>query len=166
MELHMHSHRWTHRAPDWTVAAVSGFAAGAILMVMEMLWSTFSATNNPWTVSHGIAAITMGPDVLHQGGGGFNMWIVGMALITHYVLGVCFGMILAAIVAPFRLDSSQGMVLLSGAVFGLLLYAFNFYFMEQLFPWFAAMRGWETIAAHLIFGMSAGWLYWVIEPRI
>jgi len=165
MELHMHSHRWAHRAPDWTVAAVSGFAGGAILMVLEMLWSAFSAAGNPWAVSHSIAAITMGPEVLHQAAG-FNIWVVGMALITHYVLGILFGMIMAAIVAPFRLDSSQRMVLFCGAVFGLLLYAFNFYFMAQFFPWFAQMRGAETVVAHLIFGMSAGWLYWALEPHI
>jgi hypothetical protein len=55
MELHMHSHRWEQRMPDWTVAAVSGFAAGAVLMVLELLWSTIIQGTSPWVTSHMIA---------------------------------------------------------------------------------------------------------------
>src|SRR5437870_1558818 len=68
MELHMRSHRLESRRPDWTAAAVSGFAAGAVLMVLELLWSTLVADAGPWTVSHMIAAITMGPDALQSTG--------------------------------------------------------------------------------------------------
>jgi hypothetical protein len=36
----MHSHHYMRRLPDWTAAAVSGLAAGALLIVVEMFWST------------------------------------------------------------------------------------------------------------------------------
>lgn len=161
MEMHMHSHRWAARSPDWAAAAASGFVAGAILMVIELLWTTNLMGVTPWTISHMVAAILMGPDVLHSHE--FSISIVGVALIIHYVLGVVFGMILAAVMAPFHLDSSPSLALVTGAVFGLLLYLLNFYGMARLYPWFMELRGWSTVIAHLIFGMAAAIMYWKLE---
>src|ERR1039457_1323780 len=94
MELHSHSHRLEPRAPDWTAAAVSGFAAGT-----------------------------------------------------------------------FHFDLSVGMGLLVGAVFGLAMYLLNFYAIARYFPWFADLRGWMTMAAHLIFGMTAAIMYRKLERQ-
>lgn len=163
MELHMHSHRWAQRMPDWPAAAVAGFAAGAILMVLELFWSTLIADASPWVVSHKIAAIAMGPAALQSTDFSFSLGVVAAALVTHYVLGIVLGLVLAAVIAPFHLDSSLGMVLLTGAVFGLAIYLLNFYGMIRFFPWFADMRGWATLAAHLIFGMAAAAMYWNFE---
>jgi len=161
MELHMHSHRWEQRMPDWTVAAVSGFAAGAVLMVLELLWSTIIQGASPWVMSHMIAAIVLGQDALQSTD--FSLEVVGVALATHYVLGIGLGLILAAIIVPFRFDSSIGMVLLTGAVFGVLIYLFNFYGMVRFFTWFAELRGWTTMLGHVIFGMVAAAMYWKLE---
>jgi hypothetical protein len=161
MELHMHSHRLEHRVPDWPAAAVSGFVGGAILMVVELLWSTLVMGTSPWSTSHKIAAIVMGPGVLQTNE--FNITIVAVALVTHYVLGAILGMILGAIVAPFHLDSSIGMMLAAGAVFGLAIYLINFYGMVRMFPWFVDLRGWATLVAHLIFGMSTAAMYWQLQ---
>lgn len=161
MELHMRSHRIEARAPDWAAAAASGFVAGAILMVLEMLWATNMMGATPWTMSHMIAGIVMGPDIAQAHD--FNTGVVAIALITHYILGMVFGMILAAVIAPFHFDSSMGMALLVGAVFGILLYLFNFYGMAQAFPWFKEIRGWPAIIAHLIFGMTTAGMYWKME---
>jgi hypothetical protein len=162
MELRTHSHRWEHRAPDWPAAAVSGFVAGAVLMVLELLWSTIAAgTTSPWMTSHMIAAIVVGPDALQVTD--FSFSLVAVALATHYVLGIVFGLVLAAIIAPFHLDSSAGMVLLIGAVFGLAIYLLNFYGMVRFFPWFADVRSWATLLAHMIFGMAAAVMYRKLE---
>ena len=131
MELHMHTHRWEQRSPDWTVAAVSGFAAGAVLMVLELLWSTIIMGSSPWETSHMVAAITMGQDALQSSD--FSLLIVAAALITHYVLGIVFALALSFLIVSFRFDSSVGLVLLVGAVFGLALYLFNFYGMVRFF---------------------------------
>lgn len=161
MELHMHSHRLEARVPDWPAAAVAGFVAGAVLMVLELLWASMMPGASPWITSHKIAAIVMGQDVLQTTG--FSVGVVAVALATHYVLGILFGIVLAAIIAPFHFDSSSGMVLLVGAVFGVLIYLFDFYGMVRLFSWFADMRGWATFIAHLIFGMAAAIMYWQLE---
>jgi len=163
MELHLHSHRWEARKPDWAAAAASGFVAGAILMVLELIWTTNLIGATPWTMPHMIAAIVMGPQVLEPYD--FNLTVIAVALVTHYLLGAVFGLILGAIIAPFHFDSSPGMSLVVGAIFGLLLYLFNFYGMVTLFPWFAAIRGWPAVIAHLIFGISIAILYWKLERR-
>ncbi|WP_019141861.1 hypothetical protein [Noviherbaspirillum massiliense] len=157
----MRSHRRVARSPDWTAAAVSGFVAGAVLMVLEMLWSTNLMGATPWTMSHMIAAIVTGPDALQSHA--FSVSIVALSLVIHYVLGIVFGMILAAIIAPFHLDSSPAMVLLVGAAYGLVLYLVNFYGMARIFTWFADVRGWPALIAHLIFGMVAAGMYWKLE---
>jgi len=161
LHLHMQSHRWQTRAPDWMAAAVAGFVAGAALMVLELLWSAAVHPDNPWAITHRIAAITMGRDVLQATG--FALPVVAVALLTHYVLGIVFGLVLGALMASFRFDSSNGMVAASGAVFGILVYLFDFYGMVGAFPWFGAMRGWPTLLAHLGFGIVAAFMYWKLE---
>jgi hypothetical protein len=103
----------------------------------------------------------MGPEAMQSTD--FSVAVVAAALATHYVLGIIFGTVLAAIIAPFHFDSSAGMVLLTGAVFGLVLYLLNFYGMVRFFPWFTDMRGTAMLAAHLIFGMAAAFIYWTLE---
>jgi hypothetical protein len=161
MELHMHSHHLERRLPDWPAAAVSGFAAGAVVMVLELVWSSLFMDTSPWVTSRMVAAIVLGPDTMQSST--FSVGVVAVALATHYVLGIVLGLILAAIVAPFHFDSSIGMILLTGAVFGLAVYLFNFYGMARFFTWFNDMRGWATMVAHLIFGMSAAIIYWKLE---
>lgn len=163
MELHMHSHHYVRRLPDWSAAAVSGLAAGALLLVLELFWSTMIADTNPWPTTRMIAAIVLGPDLLQSGL--FSLPAVTAALVIHFVLGAILGMVLAAIMAPFHLDSSIGMALLAGAVFGLLVYLFNFHVMTRAFPWFADARGWHTLLGNVLFGMCAGLAYWKLESR-
>jgi hypothetical protein len=161
MELHMHSHHLEARAPDWPAAAVAGFVAGAILMVLELLWSLMTPGASPWAMSHKIAAIVMGPGALQSSD--FSIGVVAIALVTHYVLGIVFGLVLAAIIAPFHFDSSTGMLVLVGAVFGALIYLVDFYGMVRMFRWFSDMRSWETLVAHLVFGIAAALMYWQLE---
>ena len=59
MELHMQSHHYVRRQPDWKAAAVSGLAAGALLLVLELFWSSMVSGVNPWVATRMIAAIVM-----------------------------------------------------------------------------------------------------------
>ncbi len=161
MELHLQSHHWQARLPDWAAAAVAGFGAGGVLMLLEPIWVAASGGADPWLATHMIAAMVMGWDALQ--GSGYSLGITVAALLVHYTLGVAFGIVLAAIIAPFRLDSSMGLALATGAVFGLLLYALNFYGMAAVYTWFVALRGWPTAIAHVIFGMTAAFFYLKLE---
>ena len=165
MEHRMSLHHWEHREPDWAAAAVAGFAAGAVLMVLELAWATLAGNNGPWRISQLVAALTLGAGPLQGSPFAFDAWVVGMALATHYVLGVAFGMVLGYVLAGYRYDSSVVPMLLIGAAFGLLLYLINFHALTHVFPWFTELRGWTTLAAHLVFGISAALLYWKLARR-
>lgn len=159
MATHVATLEWKRREPDWLVAAVSGFAAGAVLMVLDLLWSSFVVGGGPWRTSYMIAPIFVGPESLSSSDRGFSVGVVAIALATHYALGVVFGLVMAAIMARFNFDATTGRALSTGAVFGVALYLINFYVVASVFYWLAQLRGWETLAAHLVFGVVAALLY-------
>jgi len=160
MELHMQSHRWVARQADWVAAAIAGFGAGGILMLLELAYTQFSG-GEPWRITRMVAAMAMGWEVLQTSG--YSLSIVIAALVVHYVLGITFALMLAAIIAPFHLDSSHMLVILTGAAFGVLLYVLNFYGMVGAFSWFADLRGWPAFIGHVAFGASAAWFYRLLE---
>lgn len=149
--------RW--RATDWTAAAVSGFAAGAVLMVLDLYWSALFNPDGPWRISHMIAPIFLGADSLPTSGFGFSPNVVVVSLVTHYVLGIVFGLVMGWFLAQFQVDSTPGMALVAGATLGGALYLINFELLAGFFPWLVVMRGVETVAAHVVFGVVAALLY-------
>ena len=157
------SSRW--RATDWTAAAVSGLAAGAVLMVLDLLWSSLFTPEGPWRTSHMIAPIFIGTSDFQASGYAFSAAVVGVALAIHYVLGIIFGLIMAAILAQLRLDETPAKAAGAGAIMGIALYLINFDLLVGLgvFPWLAEMRGGETLAAHVVFGVVAAVLYWRLK---
>jgi hypothetical protein len=156
-------HIFKRRTADWTAAAVSGFAAGALLMVLDLLWSATFNPHGPWRTSHMIAPIFLGQNAVPASGGEFSVGVVAIALATHYVLGIVFGLVLVAVMVRFALDATPETAVLAGAVFGALLYVVNFGLLIGFFPWLAELRGAETFAAHLVFGCVAGLLYWRLK---
>ncbi|AYQ43749.1 MULTISPECIES: hypothetical protein [Burkholderia] len=162
MELHIQSHHWERRKPDWVAAAVAGLAGGALVIALEFVWSTLVLGSSPWQPTHKIAAMVMGASALGQMTQ-FNLEIVAMALLLHYVLGAIMGMMLAAIMAPFRFDSSVGMEAAIGLAFGIVAYGWNFYVMTAVFPWFVSERGSGPLLANLLFGVVAAITYGRLE---
>jgi hypothetical protein len=130
---------------------------------VPVIWSSIVAGGGPWRTSHMIAPIFLGPEVLQTSGYSFSVGVVAIALATHYALGIVFGLALAAVMAPLSLDATAGRTLLTGAVFGVALYLVNFYGTVRWFPWLAELRGWATLAAHLVFGIVAALLYSKLE---
>ena len=165
MELRLYLHQWERRPPDWLAAAVAGFAAGAVLMVLELAWAALAGGDGPWRISQLVAALVLGPGTLQASPSHFDAGVVVLALATHYLLGVVFGIALGFILAGFHYDTSLAAMQVIGAIFGVLLYLFNFLALTQLFPWFAELRGWATLVAHLVFGVSAALLYHKLARR-
>ncbi|GAB3626828.1 membrane protein [Pandoraea terrae] len=163
MELHMHSHQFTRRMPDWRAAAIAGLVAGVVFLVLDLL-AAWAMSGSLWGPPQMIAAIVMGRDVITQPAV-FGAGVLVTALIVHFVLAAVFGLILAVIMAPFHFDSSIGMSSLVGAVFGIALYFINFYGMTQFFPWFAEARGWVTAVVHIVFGLVAADMYLRLERK-
>ncbi len=161
MEAQTLSHQWSRRMPDWRAAVVAGLAAGAVLMVLELLWAASLGDVNPWVVSRKIAALLMGASALD--GTGFSGGVMAVALLTHYALGVFSGVVVGIIIAGFHWETSLAVVQLIGAAFGAVIYLVNFHLLSQVFPWFADLRGWATLIGHLAFGMSAAIIYWKLS---
>ncbi|HEV7914403.1 MAG TPA: hypothetical protein VGP22_11580, partial [Albitalea sp.] len=157
------SHQWQWRLPDWAAAATAGLVGGAVLMVLELLWQATVSGSSPWRASHLIAAIVMGPDA--QASAGFDVRVVAVALLTHYVLGIVFGLVLAAVIAGFHYEANPGVLQLIGVVFGSALYLLNFHGMAYFFPWMAELRGWATFIGHLVFGLTVVMTYRQLHRR-
>ena len=151
--------RWKWRETDWTAAAVSGFAAGAVLMVLDLVWSALFNAGGPWQTSHMIAPIFTGAHNLPSSSYQFSLGVVAVALVIHYALGIVFGLIMAAVLVQLRLDSSPGIATVAGASMGCALYLINFDLLTVFFPWLISLRGVATVAAHVVFGVVAALLY-------
>src|SRR5437763_4843092 len=150
-------------ATDWAAAAVSGFAAGAVLMVLDLVWSSIFNAHGPWRTSHMIAPLIIGTDTLRTTGYAFNVWVVSVALAIHYVLGIAFGLVMAAVMVRLRADATPGRAAAAGSFLGLVLYMIKFAGLPLFFPLLVDLRGGETLAAHVVFGLRAGGLYWKLK---
>ncbi|HVE49088.1 MAG TPA: hypothetical protein VNG69_05645 [Casimicrobiaceae bacterium] len=148
------------RRPDWTVAIVAGLAASAVLMVLDLLWSSVAEGGGPWRTSHMIAPIFTGVDTAQVSEYRFSWGVVAIALAAHYVLGMISGIVLAAIMTPMHLDTSVVKASAIGAAFGAVIYVVNFHIATRFFPWLTELRGLPTIAAHFVFGIVMAVLYY------
>lgn len=140
---------------------VGGLIAGFVFMIMEMILVATVGGGSAFGPPRMIAAIVMGEGVLPPPAT-FEptSFIVGM--IVHFVLSAVLGVIFAAIAG--RLNQSNTMLVILGAVFGLVVYVVTFYgFTAAFFPWFEMARGWIAIVSHLAFGAVLGW--WVARHR-
>jgi hypothetical protein len=53
----------------------------------------------------------------------------------------------------------MGMMLVTGAFFGLAIYLVNFHLFTAVFPWFAMVRNGISIFSHVMFGAVLGAVY-------
>jgi hypothetical protein len=156
MELRL---RWgaLSRRTDLAAAAVAGFAAAAALMVLELLWAAVTSLGDPWMVSRSIAAMVLGQDVLRATE--FSAMVVAIALVIHYLLGIIFGLAVAAVLSPHVGEWGLREALAAGAFLGVGLYVLSFHLMTFVFPWFIDLRGGAAFTAHVLFGMATAGLY-------
>ena len=163
MDYSLQLNRWHYRQPDWLAAVVAGFAGGAVMMVLELLWTAATNEVGPWRASQLVAAMVLGPGVLQASAATFQADVVGTALVTHYALGISFGVLFGIVATGFGIDRQVPAMLVFGALFGALLYVFDFYGMVRFFPWFIEIRGWAMAIGNVVFGMVAALLYAKLE---
>jgi len=78
---------------------------------------------------------------------------------VHFAFSFIFSAILALI--THRWGLLTGIFL--GAAFGLCLYAINVYSMTAVFPWFMFMKHPAFLITHVIFGMTSGGVYELLD---
>ena len=141
---------------DWKAAIWAGIIAGLVFMVLEMLLVQLVGEGNMWGPPRMIAAIVMGREVLPPPAT-FDAGVFIVAILVHFVLSLVYALIFAAIVSRWPMPTTAAAI--GGLVFGLVIYAVNFYGFTVLFSWFAEARNWITILAHAIFGLTLGLVY-------
>jgi hypothetical protein len=142
---------------DWRAAIWAGIISGLVFLVFNMLL-TKVYVGSPWVSVRLVASIVMGTRALPPPAG-FDAGIFVVALLVHFPLSIAFASLIAAILHRWGLLVG----ILGGALFGLALYAINFYTLTFLFPWFFPMRSWIMALSHIVFGACAGGIYEGLE---
>ena len=144
----------------WSAAVWASVVAGLVFAALEMALSWMVNAQSPWAPLHMIGAIALGPGAMAPPDT-FDPTVIGTAVVLHMALAIFYGVILAFIVA--RLDAGWASVV--GALYGVLLYAVNFYAFTPAFPWFADARGWVSIVTHVVQSALMAYLYKVFVAR-
>lgn len=139
---------------DWKAATWAGIIAGFVFLMLEMLMVPVFGGGSPWGPPRMIAAIVLGKGVLPPPAT-FDLGIVAVAMVLHFVLSIVYALIFALVVHRLSL----GPALAVGAAGGLILYLVNFYGFTAIFPWFAMARNWISIFAHIVFGVAVAGVY-------
>ncbi len=145
---------------DARAAFWAGLLAGLVFLILEMLLVPMFLGGSPWGPPRMIAAIAMGREVLPPPAT-FDLGIVMVALVIHFVLSI----LMAFVFALLANGRNVGTAIVIGIIFGLALYAFSFYVMTAVFPWFAEARNWVSILAHAAFGLVLGLTYSNLASR-
>lgn len=145
--------RWRERGRiDPAMALAAGIGAGVVATVAQLaMWwlAEMPLAETFFRDARLTAALVMGTDVLPPPL--TPRWdILLAATLIHLALSVVYALIPAHLASRLR----TGPALFAGALYGLAIYVVNLYGFTVLFPWFAASRNWETLVAHLVFGIA------------
>ena len=143
---------------DWRAALLAGVVAGIVFLILQMVGRAYQTGGSVWLAPRYIAAIALGEGVLPPPTN-FDLGIFVVALIVNLVLSVLFALLLAAIIHEW--DFWFGVIV--GGLFGLAIYAINYYTFSRFFPWFFPIRSWVDILSHIVFGALAGGIYEALE---
>jgi len=143
---------------DWSAAIWAGLIAGTIFLLINLIIIPISWGTNVWLVVRIFASVTLGERALPPPAD-FDPMILVVAVVTHLVLSVFFAMLLAYIIHRWGLIVG----IVGGAIFGLAIYCINVYGLTYFYYWFAIMRAWPFLVAHIIFGACAGGIYEALE---
>ncbi len=150
------------KAIDWKAAVWAGITAGFVFVVLEMLLVQLVGGGSMWGPPRMMAAIVMGREVLPPPAT-FAAGVFIVAMIVHFVLSLIYAFIFAWIVSRWKIEMTGAAI--GGLVFGLAIYAINFYGFTAAFPWFAEARNWITVLAHAIFGLTLAVVYEPLAGR-
>lgn len=146
---------------DWRAAIWAGLIAGTISLLALLIGYPIVTGGSPWIILRYIAAVPLGKGVLPPPTT-FDPGLAAIALIMHFALSVFYALILAFIIHRWGL--LVGIV--GGALFGLAIYAINFFTFTNFFDWFYPARTWSFAAVHILFGAVAGGVYELLEREV
>ena len=142
---------------DWSAALWAGVMSGIVFLGI-LMGLTAWYLGSPWVIPRLLASILLGKSVLPPPAT-FEPGVFALALVIHILLSMLFACLIAFVLHRWGL--LVGIV--GGAMFGLALYAVNFYTLSYFVPWFFPLRSWIMLAGHVVFGAVAGGLYEALE---
>ena len=143
-------------------ALVSGVAAGLVSTVAQVaLWVTFTDAFPAilWRDTRFAAAILLGSRALESAQD--VLLIASAATLIHFVLSFAYALLLA--MAIHR--RAMPVAIAIGALLGAAVYVVNMHAFTAFFPWFVEARDPITLAAHLVFGVTAVVVYRGLDRR-
>lgn len=143
---------------DVSSAIWGGVIAGTAFLLLQMAMAIWLLASSPWVVFRWNAAIVLGKSVLPPPAD-FNLIIVIIGLMIHYATSIGASLLLAFMIHRWGLIVG----IFGGALFGLGLYAVNYYTLTYFFDWFFPLRNWIMVAGHIMFGALAGGIYEALE---
>jgi len=143
---------------DLSSAVIAGLVAGTIFFLVLVFVAPIFFEFNAWVYVRLFASVFLGDTILAPPAT-FDGTALGVALGTHLGLSVLFSLAIAFVFHRWGLLVG----ILGGALFGCALYLINFHAMNQFFPWFVQMRGWDMLIGHALFGAVAGGVYEALE---
>ena len=146
---------------DCRAAVRAGVIAGIFFLLLNVILTSLAFGVNGWVVVRLFASLVLGSGVLAPPAT-FNALALIVALITHFVLAIGFGLLIAYVIHRGGLITG----ILGGALLGLCLYVINFYTLTYFFPWFFAMHSWVFGLSHMIYGALVGGIYEALEVEI
>ena len=147
----------------WKAAVCAGILAGVVSTLAQvLLWAAFTDAfpSALFRDSRLAAAILMGRDVLPPPAS-FDLTITLIAACVHFALSIFYGVMIAIMISR----AMMGIAVVIGAGFGASLYVVNLYGFTAIFPWFAEVRDWITLVAHVVFGVTAAATYRALDRR-
>src|SRR5579871_1498576 len=148
------------RVTRWTKGGFVGVVAGALFMAVEMFLVLAFGNGSIWDPVRLSASIAIGSrTVTASSPFTFDIFFIGM--LVHFVLSIFYAVVLGMIIRRLPV----GLAIVIGGFYGLVLYAFHFYGLATFYPWVAGWRSWITIVTHLVFGISAAWVYSHLHMR-
>ncbi|MDT3670335.1 MAG: sodium:proline symporter [Aromatoleum sp.] len=155
--------RTVFRLPDARSGVLAGIAAGVVSTVAQVaLWLVFTDAfpDILFRDARLAAAIVLGRDVLPPPAS-FDMVVMLVSTVVHFALSIAYAVVLTAGLGSLGIGAS----IVAGAAFGVALFVINMYGFTAAFPWFAAARDAITVAAHVVFGVTAAAVYHALSAR-
>ena len=148
---------------NWGAVIKASLIAGLVFLVLELALVATVGGESMWGPPRMIGAILLGEDVLPPPAT-FHLASFLAALVVHFGLAIIYGVIFALVAD--RAAWTLGVETAVGLLFGITIYAVNFYGMTALFPWFAMARNGISIFAHAAFGLVLGYSYRKLAPYV
>lgn len=143
---------------DWKAAIWAGLISSIVFYLINIFIIPLILGGNMWIIIRLFSSIILGEEILAPPAT-YDLYALITSIGINFILSVAFTFLIAFVLHKWGLLTG----IIGGALFGLAIYAFNFYTLSYFFPWFFALSSWPFVVAHLIFGATAGGIYELLE---